>query len=487
MGSQEKMSRFASLQGQAQQKESVAAGRLRMLLDPDSFVQLDSLVESAPANAVLNRPPVPGDGVLTGYGMIDGRLVYVAAQDRNVYLGSIGSRHAAKIAKVIRLAETCGAPFIGLYDSGGIRLEEGLAAVEAVGDVLAQLTEATGRIPLVAAVFGPCTGSAAMLAAASDVVILEENEAVLSVNGPGVTAAVENKEYRKGLVGSAADHALSGLATLVVAGETALIRRIRQILSYLPDTAEGFQFAMPTEDDPNRCEPELDTWAESLDAGLDVHAVCRAILDRDSLLELMPACAPELLAGLGCLNGRVVGVLATGGQRLTAAMSRKAAWLTALCDRLSLPQINLVHCPGFEISAAAEAGGLARHAARLFQPSRLSRRLKLAVITGQAFGPAWLGLASKAGGADLVLAWPTAEIAALPPDTAAHILYRQEIAAAADPQQARQEWTDQYADAVAGSFAVAATGLIDEVIRPAATRPRLISALETLSASHSLI
>ncbi|MDD2534927.1 MAG: carboxyl transferase domain-containing protein, partial [Eubacteriales bacterium] len=466
----------------AQRDSSVAFSRLSDLLDPDSYVSLDSLVMTETGNNRFSRPPVAGDGVWTGSGTIDNRLVYVAAQDPAVYGGSMGQKHAAKIAKAIDLARAAGVPFIGLYESGGVRLEEGLAALEAVSDVLAALSAATGEIPLIAAVYGPCAGSSALMAGLSDVTILRADKAALSVNGPGVLAARTNQNLTPIQVGGTAIQGdMTGLAALSAATEQAMPAAIRKLLTYLPDTAEGFLFEQASVDDPNRCESALDTLAMDLDQGIDISVAIDLIFDQGSFLEMRAGYANQLVTGLARLDGQVVGLVAVSGARLSIQMTDKAIQLLQLCDRLAIPVITLLDTAGFELSLDAEKSGLLSAATRLFQTTSQAQSPRISVILGHAIGPVYVALASKGSGADLVLAWPTATLAAVPADTAAHILYRQAIAAAADPTTARAELADRFATEVASPSVAAGSGLIDEMIAPSATRPRLISALNSFA------
>lgn len=486
MGSREKMTDYLRKRDSLQDLRLQAdpGRRLAGLLDPDSFVELDSLVQSAGSGQGFDRPAVAGDGVITGYGTISSRLVYVAAQDPGVYGGAMGRRHAGKISKAIQLARVAGVPFIGLYETGGVRLEEGLAGLEAVGQVLASLEAASGEIPLLAAVYGPCAGSAAFAAAASDFVVMTAQKAGIFVNGPGVIAAVENKTIEPAAIGGAAVHARqTGLASFVEADEMAVAARLRNILDYLPDTSGGFHFGASSLDDPNRCEPVLDEIAASLDDGYAVRDVIHAIVDQGSFLETSADYAAALVTGLARLDGQVIGLLATTGVRLDNDMAAKAARLTDLCARLALPLITLADTPGFVISSEQEQNGLALAGAALLRTGLQTSALRLCVVIGKLYGPAYLALASKSTGTSLVYAWPTAELAAVPADTAAHILYRREIASAADPAAARLAFVERYATEVAGPYAAAADGLIDEIIQPAATRPRLISALMMLTAA----
>lgn len=461
----------------------VCRQRIDLLLDPDSFVELDSLVESRGTGLGFNRPPVAGDGVVTGYGTINNRMVYLAAQDPAVYGGSMGRRHAEKICKTVELAQVAGVPFIGLYDSGGVRIEEGVGGLEAVGQLLANLKAASGAIPLLAAIFGHCAGSAAFVAAASDFVLMTEKKAGIFVNGPGVIAAVENQALDAAAIGGGAVHARStGLAAFVEADAPALAARLKTLLDYLPDAVAGSGF-MTTHDDPNRSDLTLDELAATLDDGYDVRTIIAAIVDQGSFLETAAAFAPGLVTGLAFLDGQAVGMLAATGARLDADMAAKAVRLTDLCDRFGLPLITLADAPGFAISSEQEQNGLAIAGAAWLSANLQTSVPRITIVTGKVFGPAYLALASKNGGADLVYAWPTAELAAVAPDTAAHIIFRKEIAAAADPMTARSAFIARYAGEVASPYAAAAEGLVDEIIRPAATRPRLISALMMLTAA----
>ncbi len=484
MGSRERMSHFntVTLQKEQQQLNSPAYSRIVNLLDPDSYVSFDSLVTSEPAAAGFERAQVPGDGVWTGSGTVDNRLVYLAVQDPSVLGGSMGQRHAAKIKKAIQLAQSAGVPFIGLYETGGVRIDEGLSALEAVSEILAALQSARGDVPILAGIFGPCAGSAALIAGLSDVTIMANDRGSLTVNGPGVIAALENKSVKPDdLGGFSVQGELTGLAALSTPDAKSLCQMLRQVLSYLPDTADGFMQEQISQDDPNRCDPMLDLLAEQLDNGLDIHAVIDLIVDQNTFLELYAPFAMPLVTGIARLDGRSIGVLGLAGSRLSVPMADKAANFTQFCDRMNLPLITLLDCPGFVIESAAEHGGLVSAAARLFAAGSAARNPRLSVVIGQAIGPAYTALSSRGSGTDWVLAWPTAELAPTTADTAAHILYRTELQTAADPISARAALVEQYATTVSSPFAAAAKGLVDEMIAPSATRPRLISALQLLA------
>ncbi|MEA4888446.1 MAG: carboxyl transferase domain-containing protein [Clostridiaceae bacterium] len=490
MGSREKMTGYMEKRASldvVHAAADVCRRRIGQLLDPQSFVELDSLVEARGLTFGFNRPKVAGDGVVTGYGTLNGRMVYLAAQDPSVYGGSIGQMHAEKIAKAVQLACEAQVPFIGLYDTGGARIEEGVLGLEGLGCLLSALDDASGQIPLIAAVFGPCAGGAAFAAAASDFVLMSEKGSGLFMNGPMVVSAAENKTLDAAAVGGARIHAeKTGLAALTAPDEDSLIALVRQLMPFLPDSGEGFLGCESPDDDPNRTETRLDELAANLDQGYDMREVINLVVDSSGFLELFPSFAVGMVTGLAKLDGITVGVLAQAEPRITADMAGKAAKLVGLCDRLNLPLITFTDAEGYAIGLAQEQGGLIQAGADLMKAMLRLETAHVGVIIGKAIGTAYLTFNSKNCGADLVYAWPTAEIAVVGPDTAAHIIYRKEIAASADPITARTEFASRYADEVASPYVAASLGHVDEVIQPSATRPRLISALEMLTTAYTM-
>jgi acetyl-CoA carboxylase carboxyltransferase component len=488
MGSQEKMTGYITKRASmdaARAATGTCRRRIGQLFDRDSFVELDSLVTARGLAFGPARPKVDGDGVTTGYGTIDGRLVYAAAQDPDVYGGSTGQMHAEKIAKALQLACEAQVPFIGLYDTGGARIEEGILGLEGLGALLAAIDDASGQIPLIAAVFGPCAGGAAFAAAGSDFVLMAQKGSGVFMNGPMVVSAVENKTISAADIGGASVHASrTGLAMLTADDENGLVNQIRQLLPYIPDSCVGFLQPVSDPDDPNRTDGRLDEIAASLDSGYDMREAIGLVVDTGSFLELSPAYAAGLVTGLARLGGTTVGILAQAETRLNQAMSRKAIKLAGLCQRLNLPLISLVDAEGFAISMAEEQGGIVQSGAELMQAMLRLTVPRISVIVGKAIGTAYLIFGAKSCGADLVYAWPTAEIAVVNPDTAAHIIYRKEIAAAADPISARNDFVRQYAEDIASPYIAASLGHVDEVILPSATRPRLISALDMLTTAY---
>lgn len=488
MGSREKMTEYLDKRAgldAVQASAGTCRGRIRQLLDPDSFVELDSLVEARGFKFGFTRPPVAGDGVIIGYGTMDGRLVYVAAQDPAVYGGSVGQMHAAKFCKAIELACAASVPFIGLYDTGGTRIEEGIVGLEGLGSLLASLDAASGEIPLIAAVFGPCAGGAAFAAAASDFVLMSEKGSGLYMNGPMVVSGVENKSIDPADIGGAKVHAVdTGLASLTAVDEAGLIAQVHKLLAYLPDSCDGFQNPVSGSDDPNRISDRLDQLASEMDSGYDMREIIREVADTGTFLEIDGRHAPGLVTGLARLNGQTVGILANGAPRLDIAMAGKGRRLIEICERFGFPLVTLTDTEGFAISLAQEKGGLVQAGASLMQAMLRLNVPRLGVIVGKAIGTAYLVMSSKSCGTDLLYAWPTAEIAVVNADTAAHIVYRKEIAASADPANARNDFVRRYADEIASPYVAASLGHVDEVIRPSATRPRLISALEMLTSAY---
>ncbi len=485
MGSREKMSAYVEKRDAldaAKADNNACRQRIRQLLDEDSFVELDSLVEARGLSFGFTREPVAGDGVVTGYGTIDGRLVYVAAQDPDVYGGSIGHMHAEKICKAVELACTAQVPFIGLYETGGARIEEGVVGLEGLGHLLASLEAASGEIPLIAAVFGPCAGGAAYVAALSDFVLMSEENSGLFMNGPMVISGIENKEIDPKVIGGAAVHSKeTGLAALVASDNAAMIGELKMLLGYLPDSADGFIYPQDTDDDPNRTDAELDDIAADLDQGYDMRQVIRSVTDTGSFLELSPDFANGMICGMARLDGTTVAVIANGEQRLDKKMSEKAVQMIRLCERFRLPILTFTDAEGFVIGLEAEKGGLLMAGASLMRAMLNSSVPRIGLIVGKATGTAYLTMSSKSCGTDMVYAWPTAEIAITNADTAAHIIYRKEIAASEDPANARNEFVDRYAQEIASADVAAKLGHVDEVIKPSASRPRLISALNMLT------
>ncbi len=486
MGSMDRMAGFAAdAAGAVRLSGTTSRRRLAALLDPESFVEIDSLARSKGVTFGFEREAVDGDGVVVGYGTVDGRPVFVAAQDPDVHGGSIGRVHAEKIAKAIRLAIQARAPFVGMYDSGGARIEEGVLALEGMADMLGALNAASGDIPTIAAVMGPCPGGLAFAAAASDFVIMSGARAGIYMNGPMVVAASEGKTLDAAVVGGPAVHAaITGLASFVCADETECAGTIRKILAYLPDSSDAMSISFDDADDANRTDASLDEIATNLDAGYDVRAVVATIMDSGSVLETSAAYAPGLFTGFARLTGYNVGVIANADSMMDADMAEKATRFVHVCDAFGLPMITFTDTAGYKIGTSYEKSPMIRQGAAMMAAFAECSVPRIGVILGKAFGTAYIAMNSKQTGADMVYAWPTADIAVVSPDTAANIISRKEIAASQYPATARAEFVARYADKVTAPGVAASLGHIDEIIMPSATRPRLASALDMLVSAY---
>ncbi len=486
MGSKDRMAGFAEhVATVAREGETVSRARVAMLLDPDSFVEIDARARSAGVTFGFEREPVDGDGVTAGYGTVDGRPVYVVAQDPDVYGGSIGRIHARKIAKTIRLAIQSRAPFIGMYDSGGARIEEGALALDGMAEVMSALQAAAADIPTIAMVLGPCAGGLAVAAAQSDLLLMGGPKAGLFMNGPAVVAASERKSADPQALGGAAVHTVeTGLAAFAFATEAECSACVRTLLDYLPDSADAAVFPYDDRDDANRTDEALDHLAASMDTGYDMRTVLASVMDSGSLLEVSAAHATGLFVGFARLSGYRVGVVANIDPLLDAPMLAKATRFVRFCDAFSIPLITFTDVAGFAVGTAYEKSPMIRYAAEMTAAFADCLSPRLGIIVGQAYGTAYAAMNSKQTGADLVYAWPTADVGVVSADVAANIIYRKQIAASEHPMTARASFVARYADEVTTPHVAAALGLIDEIIQPAATRPRLASALDMLISAY---
>ncbi len=486
MSSREKMNQFVQKKSAiptapGSMENSAASERIRALLDSESFVEVNRFVKSRGLSFGFDREKAEGDGVVVGYGTIADRLVFVASQDPGVYAGSMGQMHAQKISGILRMAIQANAPFIGLYDSGGARIEEGILALEGLAEVLSCMNEAADSIPVFAAVLGPCPGASSLMAGLSHIRLMTATASGLYMNGPSVTAATEGRVLDPAEIGGAGVHAKrTGLATLVCADEKAVAAEIRNILGYFPDAPDEIAEADGAGDDPNRVEGRLDEIAENLDQGYDMGEIIRLVVDQNSFYELSPEYAPGVTTAFARLDGFSVGVVANRAARMDSAMAKKAASFTRLCDTFGIPVLSFVDCEGFAIGIESEHADIIQSAAGLFRAMDSCSVPRIGLLIGKAIGTAYLTRASKQSGCDFVFAWPTSEIAIVSADTAANIIYRKEIALAKSPIAARAEFTEKYSREIASGDVAASLGQIDEVVMPSSTRPRLISSLQVL-------
>lgn len=462
-----------------------ARERLELLLDPGSFVELDAFVMSR--STAFGLEGVLGDGVVTGHGTIDGRLVFVFSQDFTVYGGSLAEAYAEKICKVMDLALKVGAPIIGLNDSGGARIQEGVVSLGGYADIFLRNTLASGVVPQLSVVMGPCAGGAVYSPAITDVIVMVEGTSYMFVTGPNVVKAVTHEDTDAERLGGATTHTtISGVAHLAARDEAEALDLARRILSFLPQNNLSTPPRQQATDSRDRAAPALDTIVPDDPARpYDMHRVIEAIVDHGEFLELQPGWAQNILIGFARLDGRSVGVVAQQPSVLAGALdidaSAKAARFVRMCDCFNVPIVTFVDVPGFLPGVGQEHGGIIRHGAKLLYAYCEATVPKLTVITRKAYGGAYDVMSSKHVRGDMNLAWPTAEIAVMGVEGAVNIIFRDRIAAADDPAAERTRLVAEYEAQFANPYAAAARGYVDAVILPSETRPRLIAALDMLA------
>jgi propionyl-CoA carboxylase beta chain len=464
-----------------------ARERLDLLLDEGSFVEFDRFVTHRATDFGLAEQQYPGDGVVTGHGRIDGRLVYVFAQDFTVFGGSLSETHAAKICKIMDLAVRNGAPVIGLNDSGGARIQEGVASLGGYADIFLRNTLASGVVPQISAILGPCAGGAVYSPAITDFIFMVRGVSHMFVTGPNVVKTVTHEDVSFDQLGGADTHAsISGVAHFVHASEPESLAALRELMSFLPSNNLDEPPIHPT-DDPvdRRDEALLDLLPESSSRPYDMHEVIRRVFDDGGFFEVQAEYAGNILVGFARLGGRPVGVIANQPAVLAGvldiAASLKAARFIRFCDCFNLPLITFVDVPGFLPGVAQEHGGIIKHGAKLLYAFCEATVPKLTVITRKAYGGAYDVMSSKHIRGDINLAWPTAEVAVMGPKGAVEILYKEQISKAADPAAEQARLGAEYSARFANPYAAAARGFVDDVIDPRDTRPRLIDALKSLA------
>jgi propionyl-CoA carboxylase beta chain len=477
----------ARIAQQHQKGKLTARERLDLLLDDGSFVELDRFVTHRSTDFGLGDQLVPGDGVVTGYGRIDGRLVYVFSQDFTVFGGSLSETYAQKICKVMDLAVKNGAPVIGLNDSGGARIQEGVASLGGYADIFLRNTLTSGVVPQISAILGPCAGGAVYSPAITDFIFMVRGVSYMFVTGPNVVKTVTHEEVSFEALGGADVHGeTSGIAHRVYPTEPECLAGIRELVSFLPSNNVDDPPAVPTPDPEDRRDDALlDVIPESPASPYDMHRVIRSIVDDGRFFEIMEGFAANLIVGFGRLGGRAVGIVANQPAVLAGVLditsSTKGARFVRFCDAFNLPLVTFVDVPGFLPGVAQEHGGIIRHGAKLLYAFCEATVPKLTVITRKAYGGAYDVMSSKHIRGDVNLAWPTAEIAVMGPKGAVEILFKDEIAKAADPAQEMQRRIEEYTRTFANPYRAAARGFIDDVIDPRDTRPRLIDALRSLA------
>jgi len=474
------------IEQQHEKGKLTARERLEALFDEDTFIETDAFVTHRAVGFGMEDSHPLGDGVVTGWGKIDGRVVYAYAQDFTVLGGSLGEAHGLKIARLMDLAIQNGAPLIGLNDSGGARIQEGVGSLAAYGEIFYRNTRASGVIPQISVILGPCAGGAVYSPAITDFVFMVERTAHMFITGPEVVRAVTHEAVDFDSLGGATVHAASsGVAHFTAADERALLGEVRRLLSFLPEN----NLAQPPEyasgDDPQRLTPELEQ-VVPLDPqkAYDVHAVIRSLVDGGDFLEVQEQYAPNLVVGFARLDGHVVGVVANQAAHLAGVLdinaSDKGGRFIRFCDAFHIPLVTLVDTPGFLPGVEQEHNGIIRHGAKMIYAYAEATVPKVSVILRKAYGGAYIVMSSKHLRGDLNYAWHNAEIAVMGPEGAVNIVFRKELAAAENAEAAREQRIREYREEFANPYTAAARGYINGVIAPAETRACLIAALESL-------
>ena len=475
------------IQAQHKKGKLTARERIDLLLDKDSFVELDMLVEHRCSNFGMDKVEAPGEGVVTGYGTINERLIYVFAQDFTVIGGSLGEMHAKKICKVLDMAMKMGAPCIGINDSGGARIQEGVDSLSGYGQLFYRNTIASGVIPQISIIVGPAAGGAVYSPAIMDFVFMVKNIGIMHITGPDVIKAVTGEVVTSEKLGGAMTHnRKSGVAHFAAENEEEVYQMVRKMMSFLPSNNMETPPSIECKDDPNRMEEALlNIVPTDPNKPYEMKEVIRYIVDEGDFFESHPYFATNMLTGFARLNGQSIGIIANQPKILAGCLdidaSDKAARFIRFCDAFNIPILTFVDVPGFLPGTAQEYGGIIRHGAKLLYAYSEATVPKITLIVRKSYGGAYLAMCSRDLRADQVIAWPTAEIAVMGSQGAANIIFRKEIAKADNPEKVRQEKIDEFQLKFSNPYEAAKRGYVDMVIDPRETRPRLITTFEMLS------
>ncbi len=476
-----------AVQKQNDSGKLTARERLDLLFDQGSFTELDMFVRHRCKDFGMEETFIPGEGVITGHGMVDGRLVFAFSQDFTARAGTLGEMHAKKICKVMDLAMKAGAPIVGLNDSGGARIQEGVDALSGYGNIFFRNSCASGVIPQISAIMGPTAGGAVYSPAMTDWVFMVKNTSYMFITGPEVIKTVTGEEINFEDLGGAMTHnTKSGVAHFACEDDTDALNRIRELLSYLPANNMEEPPVKDLGDDPAREEPMLDRIIpDSPKATYDMKDVIRAIVDRGQFFEPHEHYAQNIIVGFARFNGHSVGIIANQPKVLAGCLdvnaSDKATRFIRFCDAFNIPLLTLADVPGYLPGSSQEWAGIIRHGAKLLWCYSEATVPKITLVTRKDYGGSYLAMCSRDLGADYVLAWPSAEIAVMGAEGASRIIFRKEIKSAEDPEAKLQEKIEEYENLFANPYVAASRGFIDAVIRPCQTRRRIINALNTLS------
>lgn len=481
----EQMGGESRIARQHQSGKLTARERIGYLLDADSFTEIGAHVEHRSTDFGLDRVDAPADGIVTGFGRIMGRTVYVFAQDFTVLGGSLGEMHAQKIVRLQDLALKAGAPIIGLNDSGGARIQEGVDALNGYGEIFKRNTWSSGVIPQITVIMGPSAGGAVYSPALTDIIIMVRQTGQMFITGPQVIKTVTGESVTANELGGAdAQLRKSGVAHLAAQNDQEALEMVRRVLQYLPNNHREMspvaEFADVTDSDPmlNHLIP-VDP-----NKPYDVKSVIGRVLDPHSFFEIQSGYADNIVIGWGRMEGRVVGVVANQPRVLAGTMdingSDKMARFIRLCDAFNVPLVTLVDTPGYLPGTGQEFGGIIRHGAKVLYAYAEAVVPKITIILRKAYGGAYLAMCSRSVGADLVMAWPNAEIAVMGPEGAANIIFRKDIEESDDPASVRQQKSDEYRQKFANPYVAAAHGYVDQIIEPQETRSQVLRALKSL-------
>ena len=474
------------IEKQHSQGKMTARERIEKFLDPGTFTELDMFVTHRATNFGMDKVEAPGEGVITGYGTVYGRLVYIYAQDFTVVGGSLGEMHAKKICKVMDMAMKMGAPCIGINDSGGARIQEGVDALSGYGQIFYRNTLASGVIPQIAVIMGPCAGGAVYSPALMDFVFMVEKTSQMFITGPQVIKTVTGEEVSPEQLGGAVTHnRKSGVAHFAAKTEEECLEKIKELLTYLPSNNMEEAPIKETEDDPGRAEEKLmDIVPVDPNKPYDIRDVIKTVVDNGQILEVQKLYAQNIVICFARLKGRSIGIIANQPRIMAGCLdinaSDKAARFIRFCNAFNIPIINFVDVPGFLPGTDQEYGGIIRHGAKMLHAYAEATVPKITLVIRKAYGGAYLAMCSRDLGADQVIAWPCAEIAVMGPEGAANIIFRKDIEEADDPIEKRTEKIEEYRTKFSNPFIAAQRGFVDTVIDPALTRPYLCNSLEML-------
>ncbi len=470
------------IEKQHEKGKMTARERIALLFDENSFVELDQFVKHRCVNFGQEKKELPGEGVVTGYGTVDGKLVFAFAQDFTVEGGSLGEMHAAKIVKVQQLALKMGAPIVGINDSGGARIQEAVDALAGYGKIFFNNTIASGVIPQISVIMGPCAGGAVYSPALTDFIYMVDQTSQMFITGPAVIKSVTAEEVTAEALGGAMAHnSVSGVAHFAAANEEDCLAQIRYLLGFLPSNNMEDAPIVETGDDPCRVSPELDTLLpDNSNMGYDMYDVIRSTVDNGEFYDVQPHYAKNIITCFARFDGQTVGIIANQPKVMAGCLdinaSDKSSRFIRFCDAFNIPIVNFVDVPGFLPGTNQEWGGIIRHGAKMLYAYSEATVPKITVITRKAYGGSYLAMCSQDLGADQVFAWPTAEIAVMGPAGAANIIFKRD--------EDKDEKTAKYVEEFATPYKAAERGFVDIVIEPSSTRPNIINALQMLASKN---